>query len=221
MRTPFLVLSLILTCGRSGETCAADIDAAGGLTIQVRTHDAARLDPDIRRRAVAVATLILETAGLRIAWIDCDLAGSQALDRCQVPLTPSEVTVRFVRLAPEAGGNGVTLGSSFVDTQARTGTLATIYVNRVDSLARRTEADTAVLLGRTVAHEVGHLLFGSTAHAETGLMKAVWSREVLQRNHASDWVFTASEALALRDAVRERTRAAAALPLLAARRSED
>jgi hypothetical protein len=40
-----------------------------------------------------------------------------------------------------------------------------------------------------MAHEIGHLLLGSTAHSATGLMREVWTDEELQRNRPEDWVF--------------------------------
>lgn len=221
MRPAPLAMPLVLALAWPCVACAADNGEATGLTILVRTYDASDLEPDTRSRAIGTAREILEAAGVRVVSLDCDLPPSPALQRCERPLTPIEVTVRFVRLAPEQNAAGTMLGSSFVDTRKRAGTLATIYVNRVDSLARGTGADAVVLLGRTVAHEVGHLLLGSTAHSNAGLMKAVWSRDVLLRNRARDWAFTPREALALRNAVRERTQAAAPLPLLAAQRPAD
>ena len=64
----------------------------------------------------------------------------------------------------------------------------------------RTRAD--VLLGRALAHEIGHLLLGTTPHASTGLMRALWSTATLKRDNADDWLFTPADAQSTRDGVR-------------------
>ena len=72
----------------------------------------------------------------------------------------------------------MTLGDSLVDTRLRGGALATIYVNRVATLAGRCDVDVQTLLARAVAHEIGHLLLGTSAHASSGLMRAAWSQAI-------------------------------------------
>jgi hypothetical protein len=74
----------------------------------------------------------------------------------------------------------------------------------VTGLARSCQVDVRVVLGRAIAHEIGHLLLGTNGHAPTGLMREIWSRETLQRGRTHDWVFTASDSQAMRDAVRTR-----------------
>jgi hypothetical protein len=58
-----------------------------------------------------------------------------------------------------------------------------------------------VLLGRVVAHEVGHLLRGRSSHSLNGLMRAHWPNEILRRNSVRDWLFSQNEATELREAV--------------------
>ncbi len=67
------------------------------------------------------------------------------------------------------------LGEALLDTRRRKASLATIYVERVERLARDSHADPAVLLGRAIAHELVHALTGRGTHAPHGLMRAVWS----------------------------------------------
>jgi hypothetical protein len=76
--------------------------------------------------------------------------------------------------------------------------LATIYVDRVMLLAVLTGADAATLLGRAIAHEMGHLLLATNAHATHGLMRAVWSGEELRSERGSDWIFTKEEIAVIR-----------------------
>ncbi len=55
-----------------------------------------------------------------------------------------------------------------VDLEGQAGTLATIYEDRVESLATEAHVDSGRLLGRAIAHEIGHLLLGTASHARAG-----------------------------------------------------
>ena len=54
-------------------------------------------------------------------------------------------------------------------------------VDRIDALARQAGVDPGMLLGRAVAHEIGHLILGTTKHAKSGLMRATWKTDELRR----------------------------------------
>ena len=77
------------------------------------------------------------------------------------------------------------LGYSFVEPQTRTGVLATVLADRVSRSALRAAIRFDVLLGRTLAHELGHLLLGTNAHARAGLMQANWSNTDLRGSPAA------------------------------------
>jgi hypothetical protein len=49
------------------------------------------------------------------------------------------------------------------------------------------------LLGRTVAHELGHVLLDSPQHADTGLMRAYYKSNDVFRVHTSEYTLNASE----------------------------
>jgi hypothetical protein len=85
-----------------------------------------------------------------------------------------------------------------------TGTLATIYLDRVEWLALVAGVDAGTVLARAIAHEIGHLLLGTTAHSRHGLMRPVWSREELIRGRATDWLFQADDASRLQKALARR-----------------
>jgi hypothetical protein len=197
--------------------CASAAAVDPELRVVIRTYDASAVAGDLTL-AQAAATAILEDAGVAVTWVRCDAAPVRGDDNsCVAPLAANELAIRFVHLpARPAGRDLVTLGDSLVDTRLRTGSLATIYVNRVAALAAHCGIDVRGLLGRAVAHEVGHLLLGTTAHAPSGLMRAAWSQHALRRERPETWTFTADDARALREAVRGR----AARRLAAARIGE-
>jgi hypothetical protein len=175
------------------------------LRIVIRTYDASAAAGDLTL-AQAAATAILEDTRIAVTWVRCDAVSGRDGNPCMAPLAANELAIRFVRLpAHLAEQELVTLGDSLIDTRLRTGSLATIYVNRVAALAERCRIDVHTLLGRAVAHEIGHLLLGTSAHASSGLMRAAWPQRALRRERPETWAFTADDARAIRDAVRVRT----------------
>jgi hypothetical protein len=199
--------------GFSALASAAVVDPE--LVVVIRTYDASTAAGDLTL-AQAAATAILEDAGIAVTWVRCDAVSVRRDENetlvasrenpCVAPLAANELAIRFVNLpAHLAGQDLVTLGDSLVDTRLRAGSLATIYVNRVAALAGRCRIDVRMLLGRAVAHEIGHLLLGTSAHAASGLMRAAWPQHALRRERPETWTFTADDAQAIRDAVRVRT----------------
>jgi hypothetical protein len=162
------------------------------------------------RASIGEATAILEDAGVEAGWINCSetaTAADTVLTRCAQPLKSNEIAVRIVRLEPSRHHREWTLGESLLDPVRRGGTLATVYIDRVEWLARAGGVSAGSLLARAMAHEIGHLVLGTTAHSRRGLMRAVWSREELIRAQAADWVFPADDATRLQTALARRLEA--------------
>ena len=192
----------------NASTSAAAIgDPLTDAHVTIRTYDGARLTTADRAAAIDGANAILRAAGIRVDWVDCDpTAVRPAPDPCASALGAAGLAIRFVRLPPPAGcADRVPLGYSLIDTRARAGALATVYVDRVASLAREAGARADILLGRAVAHEIGHLLLGSKVHTHVGVMRPVWSIHTVRRERNGDWLFTPAHASALREAIRSRT----------------
>jgi hypothetical protein len=203
MRTIPWVL-VILAWATVWAAVAASTDAIIETGIIIRTYQSGLVGTEILPSALSVTAGILKAAALDVRWRLCDEGhGRKASDPCEEPLGTNELTIRFLRqpLRPDQAGQ-VVLGTSLIDTQAGSGTFATIYVDRVDGLARDSRIRGDIVLGRAIAHEIGHLLLGTSRHARTGLMRAVWSTETLRHDEAGDWLFTASEARSMREARR-------------------
>jgi len=49
-----------------------------------------------------------------------------------------------------------------------------------------------------MAHELGHLLLGTSSHAQAGLMRAFWSDQTLRSWSRADWELMPSEVEAIR-----------------------
>jgi hypothetical protein len=174
------------------------VSAAGGATAQVdvvaRLYNTARVADGARDIAVAGATRALARGAIHVVWRDCDVPSACS----QVPAA-GELVVRLVR-SHERSINpaALVLGEASIDRGAGAGVLATIYVNRVELMAELSSTDAAVLLGRAIAHELGHLLLATNMHSASGLMRAQWSLRDLRRNQTADWVLTGEESEAIR-----------------------
>ena len=81
-----------------------------------------------------------------------------------------------------------------LDREQRGGVLMTIDVFPVRAVAERTATAVSTLLGRAIAHEIGHLLLGSAEHPRVGLMRALWSHEELRGLKPAHWGFSSREA---------------------------
>lgn len=164
-------------------------------TLNVRVYDNAGVPKAALRAALAIAVQTLRPADVEVTWVSCSTSSG---GRCTVPLDRGELMVRLVRsdLATAPGDDA--LGTALIDPKSGTGVLATVYADRVERLAQRSEGDFGTLLGRAMAHEIGHLLMGRSAHALHGLMRPRWTRAEIVRNARSDWGFDALDVRAIR-----------------------
>jgi hypothetical protein len=194
---------VLLTTGLPSHAAAAsDIGESGRTSIVIRTYTQPASAGEMRT-ARRTASAILEGAGIQAYWLECALPGAVTADPpedpCTKPLRRNELLVRIVTAgAVDRRRHADTLGFAFVDVDAGGGSLATVYADRVASMAQDAGIDTAELLGRTMAHEVGHLLLGTNQHAPHGLMRASWSGAELRRNRATQWRFGGEEAAVMR-----------------------
>ena len=180
-----------------------DLLTAALLVVTVRTYDSYGVPARDLQTAIRVASTALAAAGVATKWIDCDTAG----DRCGAVAERSAIIVRISR-GPGGRDGGDALGTAAVDMSVKQGSLATLYFDRVVAHASAAGADPGTLLGRAAAHEIGHLLMGTTAHAPHGLMRGRWSRTDLQRRFERDWLFSAPEADWMRRQVAARAKTA-------------
>jgi hypothetical protein len=188
---------------------ASETAEAGRTAIVVRTYTQPAAEGDIGS-ARRTASAILGRADIEAEWLECALPAPSTgavADACNRPPRWNELLVRIVSAGTSDGRLDVsTLGFAFVDLDAGGGSLATIYADRVRSKANEAGVDAAELLGRTIAHEVGHLLLGTNRHSRDGLMRASWSRADLRRNRTTQWLFGGRESEVMRRRIAVRFR---------------
>ena len=152
------------------------------------------------------AQAVLQRAGVNVVWADCwvgDRPTAAAPARCQDPVG-GDIVLRLQKTRGADRSKFVSMGFSLVGTAGAAPFLATVYVDRVESVARGAGIDARRVLGLAIAHEIGHVLLNNNTHAPSGLMRADWSRNELRRKDSATWQFLDTEAAHVRSAALDR-----------------
>jgi hypothetical protein len=130
--------------------------------VTVRVLNPAGIPPKTLLRAEQVATAIFDQAGVEITWRPCP--------PCGVDLAPNEYRLHLLTSRPPHL-HGDTMGYAVLMPE-RDGAVSYggVFWQAVEQAAASLNAGEAALLGATMAHELGHILLGSSGHAWTGVM---------------------------------------------------
>jgi hypothetical protein len=161
-------------------------------SLVIRVYDNAGVRDTERTAALRRAAEILFHAEVDIEWVTCPVHREGWA--CANPLGSYELIVRLIN-SPGTDQNSTrqTFSNSVIDEAAGEGVLATVYIDRVNKLATSARVDRTLVLGRSIAHEIGHLMLGTNEHTTKGLMREVWTAEELSQNRPEDWQFSSSQ----------------------------
>ena len=203
MKTVIFFMSILVTAARV-EGAPAPAAAAA-----IRTYNYAALSAGELAAARSEAGQIFMRAGISRAWTECRVPNGDAGAPCTEPLLGGrDLMLRLVDRTPVSGDRIVALGESMLDREQRGGVLMTIDLFSVRAVAGRASTSWPTLLGRAIAHEIGHLLLGSAEHPRVGLMRALWSHDELRGLKPAHWGFSAREAAHMRNTLRQISRIA-------------
>jgi hypothetical protein len=173
--------------------------------VTIRVYNYAAVSPAELAAARAAADQIFQDTGISLQWVSCRVPNSPEGDTCTESLrTTGEFILRLQSSAPTGSQRHVALGSSVIDRSAGGGVLITIDPAQVHNVAWQSGTAPCTLLGRAIAHELGHMLIGTNEHADHGLMRALWSQAELRQDHDTDWHFSADEVEVMRKGVTTR-----------------
>ena len=200
---PFVALAASMSCISLGSTAihgASDGPATANTSprsVVLVAYDTFGVRSAELAAARAAVEAILRLASLQAAWHTCpktDVLANAANPVCTTGLTNGGVAIRIVAATPAVPIGS--LGSSLVERE-RGGVLATVFADRVHTLASLAGVEPGILLGRVIAHEVGHLLTKSPAHTPAGLMRARWTIGELRRDLPDDWTWSRQDVAAI------------------------
>jgi hypothetical protein len=201
----WLVLTLVLVVATTSEGAPPEpaiddthrMDIAANMRVAVHVYNqVGDLSAADRLIALDVAKDVFSTVAVDVAWTMCEPG------MCLTP-SPEALKLRLARSPHGTDAHSSVLGQALIDSRTRTGVLATIFIDRTGRLAHNLSIDHRTLLGRAIAHELGHLLLGTSMHG-AGLMRETWSHSELQGTRRSDWQLDALDASAIRHRLAQR-----------------
>lgn len=117
--------------------------------------------------------LILRPAGIPTVFLVCPVSLDLTLPAiCSQPLQPDRVLLQLLPGQPAERYHSV--GASTVDRATGTASIK-LFAKLAEFIARDSGWSWSELLAHLAAHEIGHVLLGSSAHSRGGIMRAVWS----------------------------------------------
>lgn len=194
----------IAACGFAG---ADPVQAATAPAAIVRIYNQFGVSARDLAKAQASAAALFAASGIQIEWRVCTTARRQrglGNDPCAAPLGAVEISARMLWGGPDDAQTG-SLGYSLIDTASGVGSLATVFPDRIRTLAMRAAVPYTAVLGRALAHEIGHLLLGTTAHSSQGLMRPRWNPAILRARAAADWSFSDEEVASIARSLQTRS----------------
>jgi len=168
LTVPAAVLIVIVT----GMLARPEAAVSGRPLLTVRTYHVIPIQARDWKSVTRSAAEILDRAGIDVDWVHCvaeDASRPETVpERCRLPFRKSEVALRIIRRPATPLSRHKPLGDSMVDASTHSGTLATIYLDHIESLAREAGVSSNTVMARAIAHELGHLLLGTSTHSAYG-----------------------------------------------------
>jgi hypothetical protein len=161
--------------------------------IIVYVYDDSQVPRDTLVHAEQQATNVYDHAGLAVMWINCIHPGIEA---CHSGGEPVNLVLRITMKIAHST-NDAAFGLAYLGNNGK-GRYADVFWPRIEELQATSKIDAGRLLGAIMAHEMGHLLLGSNAHAVGGIMEAHWQGWELRRIHMGALLFLPSQAKQMR-----------------------
>jgi len=202
---PWLVLASVLLLAATSEGAPPEpttvddthrLSITASAPVAVHVYRQVDLTADDERITLDVVRDVFSTASIDVVLTMCGPG------MCVTP-SGEVLKIRIMRSASGDEQHSGVLGQALIDSRARAGVLASVFIDRVQRLARDLGIDDRILLGRAIAHELGHLLLGTSSHG-SGLMREVWSQEELLGTRRGDWVLDPLDISAIRDRLTRR-----------------
>lgn len=165
------VLGLLAVLTATGNTFAKPNNGPTPPAIRVCVQDYAQVGQETLEQAEQVTAGVLEFAGIQVSWINCPAP------ECKRPPLTTDLPVRILpqSMADLQRASKDALGSAHVSSEQDGCEFASVFYDRVKSLAHALRLAQADILGYVMAHELGHLLLRSSSHAYFGIMRAHWT----------------------------------------------
>jgi len=174
--------------------------------ITVKVFNTAPQSATVLPRAEAEASWLFRKSGIDIDWVNCD--GLPGIARGEMCSDRADSFVMVVR-GDDSAGVASEMALGFALPQIAPGNHGAILYRRITKLvAEMGMVDEPVLFAHAIAHELGHLLLGSTRHGQT-IMKADWHEADFKLMAQKRFLFTREQSDMMRAGLSARRRIAA------------
>lgn len=172
--------------------------AEASVTIAVHNH--AGVTANTLDRAERTASLVFKQAGVEVNWVNCRPAAEamQIAAACRTTEFPRHL--QLVIAGRSKNLNDSVLGVSYLGEDG-TGCYSDVFFAPAEELHDRLHLDLGTLLGNVVAHEIAHLLLGTNAHSDTGIMRPHWNGRDLASASRGELLFTRAQGQTMRETV--------------------
>jgi hypothetical protein len=166
-----IILASAVFCVGAGAS-----DAGRALRVRVRLYSAAAVPPRVIDYATEECTRIFKDAGIVIEWAT---AGDSQVDDLNLSIADNAIR------GAHADAVGYVVRTSV-------GASAVVVWSRVIRLTAY-HRPAFEIMGRVMAHEIGHLLLADGSHSAVGVMRARWFLNDLNATSAQHFFFTREE----------------------------
>lgn len=195
-----ITLFVLTTCILLGSTPAS---AAKNPQLCVFVYNDAQVSPETLTGAEQRAAEIFSQAGFDVNWVHCThLDSDREASGCNVVEGPGHLVLRIISHVASSTSDAA-FGVAFLGPDG-TGRYSDVFWNRAQELYANSHVDIAGILGSVIAHEMGHLLLGSNAHAISGIMRAHWEAGELRRINMGTFVFLPEQGKRMRARIAQR-----------------
>lgn len=170
---------------------------ASSVSVTVDVFNDAATPRSVVEFAEQEASRIFIAAGLEMTWVDCLAKQENVLSAgCPPSRGPTHLNLRILPHGKRVKEDS--FGVAFLATDGA-GTYIDVFYDAVEKLHHESNTSPGRLLGHVMAHEIGHLLIGSNAHSNWGIMCPVWSRRELRGIEMGSVFFTGDQARRMRN----------------------
>jgi hypothetical protein len=164
-------------------------------TVSVSVYNITDVSGEVLSGAQAQVAEILGQAGIQALWLNCLHATEAQKKECCLANSHHVI----LKILPHAIAHGVrdridVLGAALLDDGV--GFYAYVFYDRVLELSQERRLESR-LLGCVMAHEIGHLLLGSSKHSLSGIMSGHWSADELRKVAEGAMRFDSSQSRAM------------------------